>query len=89
MLSSRQKEIWDFLEIKSRALGDLYLAAVKMISDRGYTNHAKVRLVYHACREIFNRLPEVISGDSFEKAVQYKNEADKLATAWNKEEELF
>ena len=66
MLSSKQKEIFDFLKEKSAALGDLYFAAVKMKDDSNYTLHAKVRLVYHACREIYNRLPEVISGESFD-----------------------
>jgi hypothetical protein len=84
-LSVNQKEISEFLSEQSPALNDLYLAVVRMVGDSGYTQHAKARLINHACREICNRLPDLICGEQISRGIKYKEEIDCIIKEWDKE----
>ena len=88
MPDKRQQEILQFLKDKSPPLEELYLSAIQMITDSRYPEHARIRLICHACREIINRLPEVLSSKTFPPGLQYSNKIKELSEAWDDEAAL-
>lgn len=78
----KRRRILEWLNRNAPPLGDLYTAAVYMVSDSSFPG--RVHLVSHAAREIWNRLPDVVLGEPGCRVerVEYVNELDNIAKIW-------
>ena len=86
----RRRELKSWFERNAPGLGELYVGALNLI----YSNQisGRTRFIAHAIREIGNRLPGVITGETTPR-FDWLNNLDELAMKWNNaglfSEELF
>jgi len=75
----------NWLKTYSLELGQLYEGALKIVSQDNFPG--KVRLVSHAVREIFNRLPDEFSGIIIQR-IEYDRRLNELCAAWEQHDPL-
>lgn len=80
--TEQRLEISSWLRRNAQSLGELYEGALQMVYRDNFPG--RTRFIAHAVREIRNRLPDVISGGNDRRSFQWKNEIDRVLTAWGK-----
>jgi hypothetical protein len=70
-------EIRSWLHRNAPSLAELYEGAVILLDDKPIPG--RVRFIGHAVREIRNRLPDIISGPTKKRRLDYTNRLDDLA----------
>lgn len=78
-MTTTQKKICNWLNEQCPKLADLYKAAVVLLGENNFP--ARERLISHAVREIYNRLPAAVSGIEH-KRVEYANEVEEISKIW-------
>jgi hypothetical protein len=77
-----RRELREWLRRDAASLAELYEGAVLLLIEApvpGYT-----RFVPHAVREIMNRLPDVVAGQTSRRRFDSTNRLDGLLAAWNR-----
>jgi hypothetical protein len=69
-----------WLQRAAPQLAEVYAGAVTMAFDRGFPG--RVVFVWHAMREIRNRLPDAVAGGIASSPLQYRDLADEIQRCW-------
>ena len=77
-----QARIFDWLRQVEPGLAELYEGAVRLTEDQSFPGRG--RLICHAVREIRNRLPDAVAGKGMSSRLDYRQEIDKLADAYER-----
>lgn len=78
--TSRRLELLRWLELNAPVLAPVYIAAVQMAMDEAFPG--RVWFVAHAIREIRNRLPDALAGETVASRTQYRQLAEEVYTCW-------
>jgi len=81
-MDTGQAKIFDWLRQVEPRLAELYEGAVRLIEDQSFPGRG--RLICHAVREIRNRLPDAVAGKGTSNRLDYRQEIDKLADAYER-----
>jgi hypothetical protein len=69
-----------WLQRTAPQLAEVYAGAVTMAFDRNFPG--RVVFVWHALREIRNRLPDAVAGEVASSPLQYRDLADEIQRCW-------
>jgi hypothetical protein len=78
--TAKRLRIRAWLQRSSPQLAQVYAGAVTMASDRDFPG--RVVLVWHAMREIRNRLPDTVAGEIGSSSLRYGDLADDVRRCW-------
>lgn len=73
---AERQEILGWFNRYAPSLGELYAGAVRLVFD--YRLPGRIRFICHAVREIGNRLPDIVSGETGPSSVQHEERLNKL-----------
>lgn len=75
-----RSQVRSWLDRAAPQLADVYAGAVTVALDPGFPG--RVVFVWHAIREIRNRLPDALAGEEKSTSVQYGQLADEVTRCW-------
>lgn len=78
--TSRRLELLRWLELNAPVLAPVYAAAVQMAMDETFPG--RVWFVAHAIREIRNRLPDALAGETVDSRTEYSQLAEQVRMSW-------
>ena len=81
-MDTGQTKIFDWFRQVEPRLAELYEGAARLIADQSFPGRG--RLICHAVREIRNRLPDAVAGKGTSNLLDYRQEIDKLADAYER-----
>src|SRR5574341_1942990 len=79
----RRLEVHRWLEASAPALAPVYAAAVQMAMDETFPG--RLWFVAHAVREIRNRLPDALAGETVASRTEYSQLAEEVLLHWMKD----
>jgi hypothetical protein len=78
--TARRLELRDWLQRTAPQLADVYAGAVTIAFNRDFPG--RIVFVWHAIREIRNRLPDALAGEVASSSLQYRELADAIQRCW-------
>lgn len=79
-------ELRDWFQREAPSLGDLYEGAVELLYQGKLPG--RIRLIAHAMREIWNRLPDYLTGERVGKRLDYVSRVDTIEKKWNEHRQM-
>jgi len=81
--TAKRRKLLAWLERKAPELAAVYAGAVRMAADTSFPG--RVRFVWHAIREIRNRLPDTLAGEVSSAMVQWGDVAGEVWRCWTED----